>query len=396
MARTVLTLLFLLSFSLVPAVFSEAGAQMTDQAYVVSDVKVDTLAESAVIARNKAFGEAQKLAFKTLAARYYSPEEMANFVPPNAQTIAGMVQDFELVNEQFSKKRYIGTYTFRFKANAVNYFFKRPQQYRGDVVQVSRSGLMILPFFQQGGTTVLWDPLKNPWLAAWQKTELAGNPALVLPLGDVSDMMDVQDSQLVTYNAAGLKRMLSRYDARDAAIVVAKFDPANNKDPLVIDIYRTDRRAAELIKTLSVPVGSAKVLSQLLAQAVPVAKEALAGNWKLETIVEDVQSAEQSVTMAPVAKPYTPLAGQVRVQTRFNNIAEWLAIRRSLNTIPALTGVKIVALKANEAVVDLTYSDWPSLNSGLTANGLTISGTGVGNYQLMRQPSATPNPLPYR
>lgn len=395
MARTVLTLLFLLSFLLIPAAFSGAQAQSASQSYVVNDVKVDTLAESAVKARNKAFGDAQKAAFMTLAARYYSPEEMTTFVAPDAKTIAGMVQDFELVNEQFSKKRYIGTYTIRFKANAVNYYFKRPQQYAGDVVEVNRAGLLILPFFQQATSTVLWDPLKNPWLAAWQKTDLTGNPTLVLPLGDVSDIMDVHDDQLATYNAAGLKRMLSRYAARDAVIVVAKFDPANTKDPLTVDIYRTDRRKAEIIKTLSVPVGSAKVLSQLLAQAVPLVKEELAGNWKLETIVEDVPSAA-AVTVAPEAKPYTPLAGQVRVQTRFNNIAEWLAIRRSLNTIPALTGVKIVALKANEAVVDLSYSDWPSMNSGLTSKGLTISGTGVGNYQLTRQAATQPNPIPYR
>lgn len=399
MARTVLTLLFLLGFSLAGGAVSAAFAQVTDQSYIVHDVKVDTLAESAVKARDKAFGEAQQAAFIKLAARYYAPEEMATLVPPDARTIAGMVQDFEVVNEQLSKKRYIGMYTFRFKANAVNHYFKRAQQYTGDVVQVQRSALLVLPFFQQAGKTVLWDPVKNPFLAAWQKADLNGNPTLLLPLGDMSDIMDVHDDQITVYNAAGLKRMLSRYEARDAVVLLAKFDPANKKDPLLVDIYRTDRRKAELLKTISVPVGGAKVLSQLLIQAVAQSKEELAGNWKLETIVEDAPPVETSaVETVPVeqAKPYTPLAGQVRVQTRFSNIAEWLNIRRSLNSIPALTGVRIVALKSNEATVDLTYVDWPSMNSGLTAKGLTISGTGVGDYMLIRQPGVVPHAMPYR
>lgn len=393
MARTVLTLLLLLGFLLPHA----APARASEGAYIVRDVKVDILSESAVKARDKAFGEAQKTAFMKLATRYLSPEELTTFTPPDAQTIAGMVQDFEVQNEQLSTKRYVGLYTFRFKANVANRYFNRAPRYTDAASELPtrQAALMVLPFFQQGkGPAVLWDARKNPWLLAWQKTDLNGNPALVLPLGDVSDIMDVRDNQVTTYNPAGLKRLLTRYEARDAAILVARFNQGE-KYPVVVDVYRTDRKPPQLLKSLSVNVGNAKTLGELLNQAIVDSKEALAGNWKLETIVDDgMVPGEPSVAAAAAAdapsvpaapKPYTPMSGQVRVQTQFTSISEWLDLRRSLNGIPALTGVKIVALKANEAVVDLSYADWPSLTNGLTAKGLSISSSGTGNYLLSRR-----------
>jgi hypothetical protein len=395
MARTVLTVFFLLGFLVSAAV----SARASDGAYTVRDVKVDILSESAVKARNKAFGEAQKTAFMKLATRFLSPEELTSFTAPDERTIAGMVQDFEVVSEQLSTKRYVGIYTFRFKAQAANRYFNRTPRYAdAEIPSAPRAGLMILPFFQQGtSSTVLWDASKNPWLQAWQKTPLTGNPALVLPLGDVSDMMDMKDDQALTYNPAGLKRIMSRYEARDAVILIAKFNQSE-QNPLTVDIYRTDRNPPALFKTLSFETGSAKTLGDLLMTAVDESKKALTGNWKLETIVIDdgggAGAAAESETVAPAAgapKSYSPLSGQVRVSVKFSNLSEWLAIRRSLNAIPALTGVKIVALKTDEAVVDLTYADWPSLTKGLSAKGLSLASTGSGHYQLMRKSaSATP------
>lgn len=392
MARTVLTLLFLLGFLLPQPVL----AQYSEQAYIVHDVKVDTLAESAVKARDKAFGEAQKAAFLKLAGRYYTPEELLALPLPTPQAIAGMVQDFEVVSEQLSTKRYVGTYTFRFKANAVNRYFggRAPQYVDQTVAPISHGSILLLPFFQQGSTVALWDAKRNPWLGAWQQADLSGNPSIMLPLGDVSDMMDIKDGQALTYNPAALKRMLARYEVRDAVIAVAKFDQMA-KDPLVIDIYRTDRKPPELYKSLSIPLGNAKVLGDLLKVGIDQTRDALTGNWKLATIVQDGSMTPNPAvpqTTSPVAQPVvpravtpaaSPLSGQVRATAKFSNIAEWLAIRRSLNAVPGTT-VRIVALKSNEAVVDLGYSSWASLSTGLGQAGLTLAATGPNAYRLSK------------
>lgn len=402
MARTALTFLFLLAFL---QLFPSPG-QAAAPAYTVNDVKVDILSESAVKARDKAFGEAQKVAFVKLAERFRSPEAMAGFVPPDARTIAGMVQDFEVVSEQLSTRRYLGTYTFRFKANAVNRYFGGAPSYRSDDMAYGRpAGLMILPFFQQAGADpVLWDAGKNPWLQAWQKTSMEG---LLLPLGDASDIMDVRDNQPLTYNAAGLRRMKTRYETRDAAIVFARFDQAQ-ANPLTIEIYRTDKYPPELVKSLPVINGSSRTLGDLMQKTISEVKVALSNNWKAaepvpqETLAvsEQLEPYSDAVTINPVQPPLAqpqrpqaqtaPLGGNIRVKTSFTTIAEWLATRRALNSVPELTGIRIVALRANEAVVDLNYADWPSLSSGLSARGMSIQGTGVGDYRLVNQVAAAP------
>ncbi len=396
MARIVLSLLLFCGFLAL-----SQPARAYDDAYTVRDVKVDILAESAVKARDKAFGAAQKAAFLKLASRYRSQDELKTLTPPDAQTIAGMIQDFEIQNEQLSTKRYVGLYTFRFKGNVANRYFGGSPVYTeaSSELPARRAALMVLPFFQAGKNTAaaLWDTKQNPFLLAWQQTSLEGNPALVLPLGDVSDMMDVRDNQVTTYNPAGLKRILKRYEARDAVILLARFNQGAAY-PVEIDVYRTDRRPPELIKTIQMEAGSSRTLGELLTRAVAETKDVLAGNWKLQTIVDDEAAAaaagQTSVAQAAAAdaaavpaqpKPYKPMSGQVRVQTSFASITEWLELRRSLNSVPALTGVKIVALKSNEAIVELSYADWPSLNNGLGAKGLSISSRGEGNYQLQRR-----------
>lgn len=402
MARTALTFLFLLAFlQLIPS-----PGRAADQAYTVNDVKVDILSESAVKARDKAFGEAQKVAFIKLAGRFRSPEAMAGFVPPDARTIAGMVQDFELVSEQLSTRRYLGTYTFRFKANAVNRYFGSGPAYGLNETVSARptSGLMILPFFQQeGAASVLWDPAKNPWLQAWQKTSLNG---LLLPLGDASDIMDVRDAQALNYNAAGLKRMLKRYESHDAVILLARFNQAA-ANPLTVEIYRTDKYPPELVQKLPVNNGTSRTLGELMQKTIGNVKDVLASNWKVvdepEMAQETPLQVEEQLEPDPVTvdreaipqpAPRQPqqaaLAGNIRVKTRFSTIAEWLATRRTLNTVPSVTGVRIVALRANEAVVDLNYADWPSLSTGLSSRGLSIQGTGVGDYQLINQVAGAP------
>lgn len=398
MGRTALTLFLLMAFL---AIFP-ARANASGPVYTVNDVKVDILAESAVKARDKAFGEAQKAAFLKLASRFRSAEEVKTLTPPDARTLAGMVQDFELVSEQLSTRRYLGTYTFRFKTTPVNRYFGTPPLYEApETTRIQRAGLVVLPFFRQGASApVLWDASRNPWLQAWQKTALDGNPALLLPLGDMSDMMDVKDTQLSSNNQAGIRRMLARYEARDAVIVLARFD-SSVRNPLSVEIYRTDRPRLDMLKRLEIENGTSRTLGQLMAKAIAEVRQELEGNWKLETIVQDSPVAiapepqtpqvvvdRQVLERAETVKEARQTGGTLTAQVRFATMTEWLSMRRALNAVPSLGAVKIVALKSNEATVALTYGDWASLSRELVANGLFLQSNGVGGYFLSNRPSS--------
>ncbi|MBU0859343.1 MAG: DUF2066 domain-containing protein, partial [Alphaproteobacteria bacterium] len=160
---------------------SIAPAAAQDPLYTIEGIKVDITAASAAAAREEAFIKAEQDAFAALAQRLLSEAELATFVPPDADTISNMVQDFELTEERLSTVRYMGTYTFRFKDSDVQKFFSVKGTAYTDV---SSRPVLVLPFYQWGSRMVLWEG-DNPWLNAWSRTttQRALVPVAV-PIGD--------------------------------------------------------------------------------------------------------------------------------------------------------------------------------------------------------------------
>ncbi len=360
-----------------------ANAQ-TNPAYVVHDVKVDIVAESAVKARNQAFTTAQGKAFKMLSERFLSPDQIAAFTPPDASVIAGMVSDFEITSEQLSKKRYLGTYIFRFKPASINRFFGHGPL--GDYSAINASGqkLLVIPVFSQNGTLSLWDIKKNPWLQAWQKGGGAEN--LVIPQGNVSDTMDLRETDPLKFSQSSLKRLKSRYGVYDTVVASAVFDQSA-ANILKVDLYRTDRGRVELVRSVPVPAGNARRLGELLAKAVLQIQTELSGNWRnQEFYVDPALAAELAAESAATAQaqPYTPQAGYIKATARFNTMSDWLSMRRSLNGIPPLKSIRILSLSTNQASMEFTYSDWMALTSALSARGLSLQSTGPGEYNLIK------------
>ncbi len=104
-----------------------AAAPALAVSYTVEGVAVDVTAANAVKAREEALTQAQVKAFEQLAAQTLTPEELAAYTMPDANTIMALVQDFEITNEQLSAKRYKGVFTVRFRpALAAQYLNAQP------------------------------------------------------------------------------------------------------------------------------------------------------------------------------------------------------------------------------------------------------------------------------
>lgn len=411
MRRTDPTCSFLLFlFLAVFALCGQALAQQQDTPYIVRDVKVDITAASAVKARDKAFGEAQMKAFEVLAGRFMMPEEVVTFQKPDAKTVAGLVQDFEIVSEQLSTKRYIGTYIFRFKEGATDRFFGHaPVVGYGEGV---RGGLLVLPYYQENENQYLWDS-KNIWFKAWTRAQDRVGEDIIIPLGDVSDLMDMQNGQATTYNPAALKRMKKRYGASDAVVALATLQPNSPSQPLQIKLYRTDLKEPEVGSTIVISAGGVTDADKVLDQAVQETLVALQDSWKAEaqaptTLHDGLPQDPEAVPAdsgydAPLAYPGLPRALQpdgaqiattpaaqpntaLRTSVRFADMAQWISMRRNLNGIPGLAGVKIISLNRTEAVVDLNYHGTADvLKAQLGARGVAFNQAG-GTYTM----SATP------
>jgi len=147
--------------------------------------------------------------------------------------------------------RYIGTYTFRFKSEAVKrYFSGRSLAYTDQ----ESEPLLILPFYQENGQYDLWS-YNNLWREAWDRKSTRSNLVpIVVPVGDIQDVSEIGDQDAQQYDAKKLQSMLNRYGAKDAVIAIAVPDAGFAQNPagsatargtLSVNLFRSRQKSAK-------------------------------------------------------------------------------------------------------------------------------------------------------
>lgn len=360
------------------------SARAEDPLFTVSGVRVDVTAESAVKARTEAFEKAQQDAFKMLAERLLPEEDAKVFTPPASTTISPMVRDFEITGEQLSRVQYIGTYTFRFKENAIRSFFADKNV---SFTSVRSKPVLILPFYQIGTKTALWGD-SNPWLNAWGRTDTRqGLVPVQVPIGDIADVKDMNDTQALTYNADSLHNMVARYGAGEAIILIGQprwhgtAAAGTDPDSMDIMIYRTDLGAPTFVKTISVTAGDKRDSETLYDTAVRQTRQAFQSDWKNKTSVQMGALSEKSTLNARV---------------RFSSLREWSETQKALRKVPAISYMRVVRLSPKQAEIELSYNGSEDrLRLALAQSDITLSNpqavyveTGYG-YQQQDQAGGT-------
>lgn len=400
MPRIVPLLIFLSFFMAILSVKgTSAYGQGIQDAYLVRDVQVDVLDQSAVKARNKAFGIAQDKAFAILAERFLGS---APAKPPSAHILSGMVQDFEIVSEQLSKKRYRGTYNFRFRPAAVrSYFGTGPVNFVPGNDE-SEKTILLLPYFMKDETVILWDKERNPFLAG---LSVKNNDAtsVILPVGDIADTNDIGEGDPHVLSSSSLKRLRARYDVADVVIAVAK---VSTKKPhtLSVDMFRTDRGRIELAdhaeyeETVPPQTGDQNVF----IQAAMGMLGKLNGDWKHTGYIgsdnpkPSTPTDDMTTTMPPQAEPdiepvppSVPVTAFGRNESNFKvfitGMPQWLNMRKQLNGIPGMGNPMITSMKTNQVDMRISYSNWENLVAGLRERGFVVEPAGDGTYILKQR-----------
>lgn len=347
--------LVLVGALVIATVFLTVPAHAAD-VFTVKGVKVDVTAENAVAAREKAFNKAQIVAFKALAARLLGEGEAPHFTAPDVSVISAMLQDFEITDERLSAVEYIGTYTFRFDGPSVRQFFNMKGVTYSDVA--SRP-VLILPFYQWGARTVLWQG-NNPFLDAWARNDVKGGLVpLVVPMGDIRDVGDIADHQALTYRPEGLRSIADRYNAGDSVILIATpGQSAGTGIPseLSIMIYRTDRARPEYVQTLRVtpdPGGDEKALFD---KAVRETRNALQQEWKAQTAVNPAKASSA-----------------IEASAQYATMQQWIETRNAIRRVDAIGALKILSVTPREARIELEFAgDLSRLTAALDLQGLML------------------------
>jgi len=345
-----------------PVFFTQSEA--ANSIFTVKGVTVDVTAEDAMKARTQAFEKAQVKAYQKLMTRIMPDEEAAAMQTPVTPVISNLIQDYEVTREKLSSVRYIGTYTFRFKEDAV----KRFVMGRGaSYTDVGSRPVLVLPFWQTDRAgSLIWSP-NNIWLSAWNRArELDGLVPVVVPVGDIQDIQDIADGEALHYEERNLRSMLRRYDAREAVVLIAEpdaelaqvqtdIDSAAGK--LYVQIYRTDTGSPELVQELAINAKGGETRMAFFDRAVKQVHKALQTDWKNKTVVTSTQGMN---TLA--------------VRVHIDDLKQWAQTQAALRQVQGIEQVQLKSLTPKYARVDLLYKgDLERLKLALDQAEMTLS-----------------------
>lgn len=410
MARIV----FSLVFAALALIFCNIGvgrAQTPSSVGTVTGVKVDVSDESSVKARNKAFAEAQIEAFKMLAQKYGEP----NHPVPDSKTLSRWVKDFEVTNEQFSLKRYRGTYTIRFyDSSVISYFGRYPDQTaspsepsdasasQAAEAAVSSNQFLVIPFQVIGETNVLWDKPNNEFWKALDGVKLPQGG--MLPQGTVLDSTDIWEKSPNLLSMTSVRKILARYKVDSLVIISLRGVKDGKTMHWYVDMYRTDRGRIELARTTPVPLTRTVSTDTIFTNAAREAVEVLGGDWKNSSYQGEVATGASDDPQGASPEPTTPSAypntmtqiqpavqaaptissREVKVMAQFSGLQEWMSLQKLLRTSPYLKAMKITSLRTSEADLTLEALDWPALTGALGSQGYVIQSGIDGVYRIHR------------
>lgn len=332
---------------------SEAAAQ-TRELFQIQDVRVDETAESAEAARQKALATGERKAFEALLERITRPEDRATLQSLAQAEIGALVKDFWISDEKASTVRYVAVLNFNFREARVRDFLRRRAV--AFTTQPSKP-LLVIPLYQTETGPLLWEG-ENLWRAAWEGQQ--GTDLVPVRLPDAaSDAPLLSTEQALAGDPVLLAGIAQRHGAGEALVVSAHAPPPASPDQpveLSITTSRLDRSGKPVATTQTFRAKPGEDLGALLKRGAKETVLNLDAAWKGQVRTQARPVAVNAVDV--------PIVG----------LRDWLALRRQLGGIDAITAVNVVLFARDRVRVNLVYASRPEdLVNALQAAGLNLT-----------------------
>ncbi|MGB8181302.1 MAG: DUF2066 domain-containing protein [Stellaceae bacterium] len=350
-----------------------AQTALSADVYTVANVPVDATAASADAARDAARLQGEHQAYTVLLTRLTRASDASRLPPANDATLNDLIQGFEVANERHSSVRYLANYTFHFRPDAVRQLLRAAGV---PFAETPSKPLVVLPVYDSGGTTALWeDP--NPWRAAWNvRNAPAGLVPLVMPFGGAEDIAAIDAKTALAGDSGALAAISQRYDGADVLVThatVANSGAANETVAVSSTRFSPGSGAAPQSWTQSYRLGSGEDEGALLARAAAGTVAQMEDAWKAANILDVSQVA---TLMASV-----PITG----------LQDWIAMNRRLGTIPAVQKTDLTSIDRQHAEITIHYvGDLAQLRMALAQNNLDLNGD-APNYVLAAHGAGAPH-----
>jgi len=355
-------------------------AQADPAVFQVSGIEVDASAANAVAARQEALLQGQREGLDRLLRRLVPAEEHGLLPAVGNLNVERYVQNFEIADEELSSTRYLARLTVRYQPDAVRELLGSSGL---SVAETRSTPVVVLPLWQGPEGARLW-PDDNPWWQAWaDHLDPERLFRLVLPLGDLGDIVTLSADQVQGRDRAALAALAGRYGSEDALVVTAtplSGTAAEAEAPVV-------QLAMERIGTVeqSNPPETLRgrpgqTVEELLAEAVRGLQDSLDERWKSANLLRFDQ------------------AGLMVVDIPIAALSDWVGINRGLESLPEVSQVEVASFARDKVQAQIRYiGDQFRLEQALARLGLALSREGESwlllptgaNPGLGEPPSAT-------
>ncbi len=341
-------------YSSLPAV-----AEVTEDVFTVSSVRVDATANTATAARDQALAAGQKAALERLFKRIVVATDQARLPALGTGRVAELVRDFEVVEEKTSPVRYLATLKIRFKKERIRELLRG--QGLGFAETKSRP-VLVLPVFEVAGAFSLWGQ-PNPWRRAWAALPPSdGLVPLIRPKGDFKDVALIGAEQAVRGDNKRLIAISKRYGAAEVMVTVAGFKmgsaaPAGEvaRPFLQVSISRfgSARYEQTNLRTFGLREGEDRksVIKRAAADIALWAQE----KWKSDNRLRFDAGDQLTVTIS------------------ITSLGDWLDIKRRLAKVVFIRQSNLVYLSRKKVQLRLNYiGDEDQLVLALEQNNLVL------------------------
>ncbi len=354
-------------------------ARASSHIFTVRGIAVDVTAETAAAARETAHAEGHVKAMEKLLARLLPRDELMLLRTLEAREVLAFVQDFQVEDERTSDVRYLASLTFRFKPEPIRELLRANGLQHAETMS---KPVVVLPIFGAEGEAGLWGET-NLWWAAWAEQRAGGwLVPLVVPLGDLGDLMAIDAGRALGGDAEGLGAIARRYGAQDVLITQAVLlgDPESGGASLQVGSARLGRHAQQTIIDNYVQ-NPAETLQDLFARVAAAVDAAVQESWKQSNLLRPGSQRSITVTV-PVAR-----------------LADWLEVKRRLKDVAAVRRTAVTALSRSKTEVAITFvGDEEQLVLAMAQSDLNLAlYPGIGwELQLIGRASAVAAPGPDR
>jgi hypothetical protein len=363
------------------------AATQQDAPLTVSGVTVDKTDKNAVIARTAAITEAKRTALQTLAARRLGADGAKAFKLPDDATISGLVQDFEITNEQLSATRYVAIFTVRFTPQVESFLSpagmppadKPPTPAPTPAIVGAAApvtpppsgprSILVLPYLEtETARLLLWEDA-NAWLKAWKDSSpSAPGWTIAVPLGDISDVAAGSSDAAWSGDYKTLDKLMANYGASEVVLAVA----THVNGAITLDLY--DYRAGHLDHLGAPPrVERNKDDARTYHDAAAAVIEALKNPPPAPPMPEIQPDSTPPASGQTFGTGTTGVPVALDAEMNFDSAARWLEMQKRLTTLKPPATVEIKSLTSSSAAFTLKFNgSFETLRVALAAHGVDL------------------------